>query len=62
MTAARPLMLAVIESKIRFRSRAKIVSHATEATPNAAPATSEAKKTVGVPRPRRLTMPANPPI
>ena len=29
MTAAMPLMLAVIDSKIRFRSRARIVSAAT---------------------------------
>ncbi len=55
-------MLAVIESKIRFRSRARIASAATDATPNTAPATSDDKKTVGVPRPRRLTMPVSPPM
>ena len=62
ITAATPLMLAVIDSKIRWRSRARTASAATTATPKTAPATSEPNTTVGVPRPRRLTMPVSPPM
>ena len=61
-TAATPLTLAVIDSKIRCRSREKMSNAAMIAVPKAAPATTEAAATVGVPRPRRLTMPVSPPM
>ena len=62
MIAATPLMLAVIESKIRFLSLDRIASAATVKTPNTAPATIDERITVSVPRPRRLTIPVSPPM
>ncbi len=55
-------MLAVTDSKMRCRSRDRMASAATVATPNSAPATSAAPKTVGRPRPLRLMMPVSPPM
>ena len=61
--AATPLTLAVIDSKIRCRSRDRIVSAATDGHPEQPPRrTNAATTTVGVPRPRRLTMPVSPPM
>ena len=62
MIAAMPLTLAVTDSKIRWRSRDRTASAATKTAPKSAPATSELKKTVVVPRPRRFTMPVSPPM
>ena len=62
MNVAMPSTLAVIDSKIRWRSRTRTASAATTAAPNAAPATTPTARTVGVPRPRRRMRPMSKPM
>ena len=60
-TAATPLMLAVIASKIRCRSRERSANAPTANALKTAPARTETTITVPVPRFRRLTTPVSPP-
>jgi hypothetical protein len=54
---ARPFTLAVIDSKIRFRSLARSSNAPIDNAPMAAPAASDTATIVGMPRFLRLTHP-----